>query len=114
MKINSSVAANSYLLDAVTNNIDQGTSVRSSSLHSVRSIIMRLMMVMMIVGGWNVANGQRTTTLTNANIVAAGDGANGYQSWSLNDNNGNVYNAYAIKNQHSNATSAYHYLQIKR
>ena len=54
MKINSSVAANSYLLDAVTNNIDYGTSVRSFSLHSVRSIIMKLMMVMMIVGGWNV------------------------------------------------------------
>lgn len=58
MKINSSVAASSYLLDAVTNNIDYGTSVRSFSLHTVRSIIMRLMMVMIMVGGWNVVWGQ--------------------------------------------------------
>lgn len=58
MKISSSVAANSYLLDAVTNNIGHGTSVRSFSLRSVMSIIMRLMMVMMIVGGWNVVWGQ--------------------------------------------------------
>lgn len=64
MKINSSVAANSYLLDAVTNNIDQGTSVRSSSLHSVRSIIIKLMLVVMIVGGWNVVKGaEQTITL---------------------------------------------------
>ncbi len=58
MKIKSSVAASSYLLDAVTNNIDQGISVRTFSLHSVRSIIMKLMLVMMIVGGWNVVWGQ--------------------------------------------------------
>ena len=77
MKINSSVAANSYLLDAVTNNIDYGTSVRSSSLHSVRSIIMKLMLVMMIVGGWNVARGQSTVTIT---VASSGISGAPYQS----------------------------------
>lgn len=58
--------------------------------------------------------GSLSTTLTNANIVAAGDGANGYNSYSLTDGNSNTYSAYAIKNKHSNATSAYHYLQIRK
>lgn len=53
-------------------------------------------------------------TLTNANIVSAGTGANGYKSWSITDGNNKRWNAYAIKNQHSNATSSYHYLQIKK
>ena len=53
-------------------------------------------------------------TLTNANIVAAGAGASGYQSWTITDSNGKTWNAYAIKNQHSNATSDYHFLQIKK
>ena len=52
-------------------------------------------------------------TLTNANIVAAGTGQTGYQSWAITDDNSNTWNAYAIKNQHSNATSGYHYLQIR-
>ncbi len=53
------------------------------------------------------------TTLTNANIVAAGAAASGYASYVLTDGNSNTYNAYAIKNQHSKTTSAYHFLQIK-
>ena len=53
-------------------------------------------------------------TLTNANIVAAGDAANSYSNWYITDENGKTWNAYAIKNQHSNATSGYHYLQIKK
>ena len=52
--------------------------------------------------------------LTNANIVAAGDPNGGYKDWTITDNNDNEWNAYAIKNKHSNATSAYHYLQIKK
>ncbi len=56
----------------------------------------------------------QTATLTNANIVAAGDGSSGYNDWELTDENGKTWNAYAIKNQHSNATSGYHYLQIKK
>ncbi len=52
--------------------------------------------------------------LTNANIVAAGAANNGYQSWNITDGNSHTWNAYAIKNQHSNATSGYHFLQIKK
>ena len=58
--------------------------------------------------------GSSTTTLTNANIVSAGDAANGYDSWSLSDGNSNSYTAYAIKNYHSNATKDKHFLQIKK
>ena len=55
-----------------------------------------------------------TVTLSNENIVAAGTGTTGYNSWTLHDGNSNTWYAYAIKNQHSNATSSYHYLQIKK
>lgn len=54
------------------------------------------------------------TTLTNANIVAAGDGKDGYNVWTITDSDDRVWNARAIKNQHSKATSGYHYLQIKK
>ena len=57
---------------------------------------------------------EKTVTLTNANIVAAGEGASSYQQWTLTDDEGNSWAAYAIKNQHSKATSAYHFLQIKK
>ena len=56
----------------------------------------------------------QTATLTNANIVAAGEGKTGYNDWTLTDDNGKTWTAHAIKNQHSNATSSYHYLQIKK
>ncbi len=52
--------------------------------------------------------------LTNANIVAAGTGQNSYHEWTITDDNYHTWNAYAIKNQHSNATSSYHYIQIKK
>lgn len=55
----------------------------------------------------------KTVQLTNANIFAAGNGQNSYSSWSLTDEDGNDWSAYAIKNQHSKATSNYHFLQIK-
>ena len=53
-------------------------------------------------------------TLTNANIVAAGNGDTSYKEWTITDTNGKDWKAYAIKNQHSKATSGYHYLQIKK
>ena len=56
----------------------------------------------------------KTVSLTNANIVAAGVGKDGYASWSLTDEDDNQWSAFAIKNKHSNATSEYHYLQIKK
>ena len=55
-----------------------------------------------------------TVTLSNANIVAAGSAENSYQNWTITDGNNNTWLAYAIKKQHSNATSGYHYLQIKK
>jgi len=55
-----------------------------------------------------------TVKLTNGNIVAAGSGETGYKTWTLKDENNNSWSAYAIKNQHSNATSSYHFLQIKK
>ena len=62
----------------------------------------------------NKDENEKTVTLTNANIVAAGDAATSYDSWDLEDEEGNEWSAYAIKNKHSNATSAYHFLQIKK
>ena len=57
---------------------------------------------------------QPTGTLSNANIVAAGEGATGYSDWTVTDGKGKKWFTHAIKNQHSNATSNYHYLQIKK
>ncbi|MBR6962631.1 MAG: chitobiase/beta-hexosaminidase C-terminal domain-containing protein [Prevotella sp.] len=53
-------------------------------------------------------------TLTNANIVAAGEAADGYNTWCITDTNNKEWNAYAMKKAHSKATSDYHYLQIKK
>lgn len=52
-------------------------------------------------------------TLTNSDIVSAGDAATGYGTKTITDSNGKTWNAYAIKNYHSNNTSSYHYLQIR-
>ncbi len=71
-----------------------------------------LLLFALIVGSSSVW--AETVTLTNANIVNAGAGDQGYKAWSLTDDNGNSWSAYAIKNQHSKATSSYHYLQIKK
>ncbi len=55
-----------------------------------------------------------TTELTNANIVAAGSANKNYASWTFTDDNKYEYKVKCIKNQHSNATSSYHYIQIKK
>ena len=55
-----------------------------------------------------------TYTLTNSQIVSGGpDAASGYGTKAISDANDKTWNAYAIKNQHSNQTSGYHYLQIR-
>ena len=54
-----------------------------------------------------------TTTLTSAQIKA-GSGSSSYGSCSATDSNGFEYSAYAMKNQHSNATSDYNFWQIKK
>lgn len=61
----------------------------------------------------NKDENEKTVTLSNANIVEAGDAAS-YSLWTLKDEAGNEWSAYAIKNKHSNATSGYHFLQIKK
>ena len=73
---------------------------------------LRFLMLTLLCAVFSVAWGE-TATLTNAKIVAAGDAASGYKSWTITDDNNKTWNAYAIKNKHSNATSSYHYLQIK-
>ena len=55
-----------------------------------------------------------STTLSNANIVAGGDAASGYGDKTVTDGSGFTYTAYAIKNYHSKATSAYQFLQLKK
>ena len=76
----------------------------------MKKILTFLLTALLAFGvGW-----AETTTLTNANIVAAGSGSTSYKNWTMTDGNGNSWYAYAIKNQHSNATSGYHYLQIKK
>ena len=52
-------------------------------------------------------------TLTSAQIKA-GSGSTSYGSCSATDEGGNTWHAYAIKNQHSNATSEYNFWQIKK
>lgn len=70
-----------------------------------------LLLLVLVVGtgsAWGL-----TASLTNANIVAAGSGGTGYTTYNITDGNDKTWKAYAIKNQHSNATSSYHFLQIK-
>ena len=52
-------------------------------------------------------------TLTNSDIVSAGDATSGYGTKTITDSNGKTWNAYAIKNYHSNNTNSYHFLQIR-
>ncbi len=76
---------------------------------------LRYLMLALLCAVFSTAWGEeKTATLTNANIVAAGTATQGYNSWTITDSNSKTWNAYAIKNQHSNATSSYHYLQIKK
>lgn len=83
--------------------------MKKNQLTKLRWLLLCLMISVGVGNAW-----ADTSTLTNANIVSAGNGTSGYQSWTITDDNSNTWNAYAIKNQHSNATSAYHYLQIKK
>ena len=56
-----------------------------------------------------------TVTLTSAQIKnGTATGSDSYKTCTATDGGGNTWNAYAIKNQHSNSTSDYHYWQIKK
>lgn len=71
-------------------------------------------MLLFLLGSLNVWGEDVTCTLSNANIVAEGAGATGYGAKSMTDGCDQTWNAYAIKNQHSKATSDYHFLQIRK
>ena len=53
-------------------------------------------------------------TLSNSDIVSAGDAADSYANYSMTDSKGKTWNANAIKKAHNKDTSSYHYLQIKK
>ena len=56
-----------------------------------------------------------TVTLTSAQIKnGTATGSDSYKTCTATDGGGNTWNAYAIKNQHSNKTSDYHFWQIKK
>ncbi len=60
------------------------------------------------------ASAEKRTKLTNTNIVSVYNSSKtGYRDIELTDDNKFTYKAYAICNQHSNATSNYKFLQIK-
>ena len=70
-----------------------------------------LLLCALIVGslsGW-----ADTVTLSSAQIKS-GSGSSGYGACSATDGDGNTWSAYAIKNQHSKATSDYNFWQIKK
>ena len=91
------------------------------SRNSLCSVVSRfslaslICLCMLILGVENVWGATATATLAQSDIksTSPSDGATGYASYSINSG-GKTWNAYAIKCQHSNATSDYHYLQIKK
>ena len=52
-------------------------------------------------------------TLSNSDIVSAGNAENGYSTKTITDSNGKTWNAYAIKNYQNKNTTNQHYLQIR-
>lgn len=73
-----------------------------------------MLLFCMIVGIASAWGETKSVTLSNKNIVDAGEGKDAYSGWELIDEGGNIWNAYAIKKYHSNATKSNHYLQIKK
>ena len=70
-----------------------------------------LLLAMMVMGAGNAW--AETVTLTSAQIKA-GSGSSSYGACSATDGGGNTWTAYAIKKEHSGATSDYHHYQIKK
>ena len=77
-------------------------------LHLLKTV---LLLCALIVGSGTMWGD--TVTLTSAQIKA-GTGSTSYGACTATDGSKNTWNAYAIKNQHSNATSDYHFWQIKK
>ena len=72
-----------------------------------------LLLFALIVGSSSAWADDVSVTLTSAQIKA-GTGSSSYGACSATDGNGNTWNAYAIKYQHSAATSDYNFWQIKK
>lgn len=89
-------------------------TVGSPSAHRRYSALKHLtFMLLFLLGSLNVWGATATCTLSSAQIKA-GSGGTSYGGASATDGCDNTWNAYAIKNQHSNATSDYHFWQIKK
>ena len=102
----------SKIIVSVLENTGAMRSVDLSVNHSNGEIVRTLTVTQAAdVSGQGGAN---TATLTNADIVAAGDAADSYRDLTIKDAAGNEYKAYAIKKAHSKATSSEHFLQIKK
>ena len=69
--------------------------------------------VLMLLGGVNAS--AEEVSLSQTNIYNGGTGAaDGYGEKTLTDENGNTWNAFAIRNSHSKETNTQYYLQIKK
>ncbi len=66
-----------------------------------------------VIGIGNVWGADVVCTLSNKNIIDAGNPDNGYKSWSFTDGCSQTWTAYCIKNKQSNADAAYNHIQIK-
>ncbi len=103
---------NSKIIIAVSENTGDKRQAELSVNHSNGELVRTLTVIQAAKPSGET--GSNTCTLSNADIVAAGDGADGYKSWKVTNSEGMIFNAYAIKKAHSNKTSDYHYLQIKK
>lgn len=74
-----------------------------------------LLMCLLMVGIGNARGEVKRVTLSQSNIYNNGiDASTGYQNVTLTDEDGNSWEAFAIKNYHSNATKTQNFLQIKK
>ena len=74
----------------------------------LKSLLLLCALIVGSLSGW-----ADTVTLSSAQIKS-GSGSSSYGACSATDGDGNTWSAYAIKNQHSKATSDYNFWQIKK
>ena len=86
---------------------------RQSDLLTYLGRIAAILLLVLTIGVGNAWGADAQCTLSNTNIVDGGAAASGYGSKTMTDGCSQTWNAYAIKNKHSNATSSYHFLQIR-
>lgn len=73
-----------------------------------------LTLTLLILGGAFLSPAWADTVTLSSAQIKSGTSSASYGICSATDGGGNIWYAYAYKNQHSNATSAYHYWQIKK